>query len=48
MYNYSLDTWVNFKFYGLMGLTLLFALGQGIWLSTKLPPDSEPANQDKP
>jgi intracellular septation protein len=41
MYRYDLDTWVNFKAYGLTGLTILFALGQGIWLATKLPPEVE-------
>ena len=29
----SFDHWVDFKLFGLMGLTLLFALGQGIYLS---------------
>jgi len=32
-YNYSEDTWVNFKLFGLMGLTIVFALGQGFWLA---------------
>jgi intracellular septation protein len=32
-YNYSEDTWVNFKLFGLMGLTLVFALAQGFWLA---------------
>lgn len=27
------ETWVNFKLFGLMGLTLAFALGIGVWLS---------------
>jgi intracellular septation protein len=40
VYNFDLDTWVNFKVYGLTGLTLLFALGQGFWLANKLPPES--------
>lgn len=29
----STETWVNFKLFGLMGLTLLFSLGMGLWLS---------------
>jgi intracellular septation protein len=34
-------TWVNFKLFGLMGLTLLFALAQGIWISRRATqPDS--------
>lgn len=32
-YNYSTDTWVNFKLFGLMGLTLAFVVGIGFWLS---------------
>jgi intracellular septation protein len=32
-YNYAEDTWVNFKLFGLMGLTLVFVLGQGVVLS---------------
>jgi intracellular septation protein len=32
-FNYSLDTWVNFKVWGGMGLFLMFALAQGLFLS---------------
>lgn len=32
-YNYSTDTWVNFKLFGLLGLTLLFIVAQGLYLS---------------
>ena len=32
-YNFSTDTWVNFKLFGLMGLTLAFVIGIGLWLS---------------
>jgi len=32
-YTFSTDTWVNFKLFGLMGLTLAFVLGIGVWLS---------------
>lgn len=35
-YRYSESTWVNFKLFGLMGLTIVFALAQGMWLSRKL------------
>lgn len=35
-FHYSLDTWVNFKVWGGMGLFLLFALGQGVVLSRYL------------
>ena len=32
-YNYSTDTWVNFKLFGFMGLMLAFVLLQGLMLS---------------
>jgi len=32
-FNFSTDTWVNFKLFGGMGLMLLFVLGQGLLLS---------------
>lgn len=32
-YNYSTDTWVNFKLFGFTGLMMVFIIGQGMWLS---------------
>ena len=32
-YNYSTDTWVNFKLFGGMGLMLIFVLGQALMLA---------------
>lgn len=32
-YNYSEADWVNFKLFGLLGLTLVFMIGQGLWLA---------------
>lgn len=34
-YRFDEATWVNFKLFGLMGLTLLFALAQGVWITRK-------------
>ena len=31
-YNFDTDTWVDFKLFGLMGLTLLFVIGQGVYM----------------
>jgi intracellular septation protein len=44
-YNYDEATWVSFKLFGLMGITLLFAIAQGVWISRKAEaaPDSEQA-----
>jgi len=35
-YSYPLDTWVNFKVWGGIGLFLVFAVVQGFWLSRYL------------
>lgn len=32
-YQFSENVWVNFKLFGLLGLTLLFLIAQGIWIS---------------
>jgi intracellular septation protein len=32
-FNYSTDTWVNFKLFGFTGLMLVFILAQGAWLA---------------
>jgi intracellular septation protein len=41
-YSVSTDTWVNFKLFGLFGLTLVFTLGIGLYLARhmKEPPDA--------
>jgi intracellular septation protein len=41
-YRYDEATWVNFKLFGLMGLTLVFALAQGVWIARR----SEAASTD--
>jgi len=33
MYNFDTDTWVNFKLFGMMGLTFAFILIQGFYLT---------------
>ena len=33
VYNYDTDTWVDFKLFGLLGLTLIFVLGQGVYMA---------------
>ena len=32
-FNYDTDTWVNFKLFGLMGMTIVFIVIQGIYIS---------------
>jgi intracellular septation protein len=42
-HNYDFDTWVDFKFYGLMGLTLAFTVLQALFLSRYIQPEDEQA-----
>ncbi len=42
VYTFDTDTWVNFKLFGMLGLTLAFVILQAIFLSRYLPePESE-------
>lgn len=33
VYNFSTNTWVNFKLFGTLGLTLIFVIGQSIYMA---------------
>ena len=46
VYNFDTDTWVNFKLFGLMGLTLLFVIGQGLYLWRHMPAEVDPVEDD--
>jgi len=35
-FHFSESTWVNFKLFGMLGLTVVFALLQGLWLARKV------------
>lgn len=37
MYHFSTDAWVNFKLFGTLGLTLLFCIGQSLYIKQYLP-----------
>lgn len=39
--HFSEAVWVNFKLFGMLGLTLLFVLAQGLYLARYLPRDSD-------
>jgi intracellular septation protein len=39
IYNFDTDTWVNFKLFGMMGLTLAFVLAQAFWLARHMKPE---------
>ena len=48
-FNFSTDTWVNFKLFGGLGLMLLFSLAQGLFISRHMPPeDKEDQEGSKP
>lgn len=36
VYTFSTDVWVNFKLFGMLGLTLAFALAQGFWIAGRV------------
>lgn len=39
-YNLSEEAWVNFKLFGMLGLTLIFILAQGLYMSRHIQSDS--------
>lgn len=41
VYTMSEEAWVNFKLFGMLGLTLIFIIGQGLYLSRHLPSDEK-------
>jgi intracellular septation protein len=43
-YNFREEVWVNFKLFGVLGLTLAFAVGQGVWLASKVAPEPPAGN----
>lgn len=40
-YNFNTEIWVNFKLFGILGLTLLFVVGQSFYLMRHLEPDND-------
>ena len=40
-FSFDENTWVNFKLFGMLGLTLVFVLLQGFWLAAKAPPEQD-------
>ncbi len=44
MYNFNTEIWVNFKLFGLMGLTLAFVIGQAFFLARYMKPETESGN----
>jgi intracellular septation protein len=46
-YNYEESTWVNFKLFGLFGMTFLFLVLQTLWLSRHMTSDEEKPDEDQ-
>ena len=45
-FNFSLDFWVKFKVFGLLGITMLFILSQVFWLASKMEIAEEPQREE--
>ncbi len=45
-FNYEESVWVNFKLFGMLGLTIAFVLLQSVFLARHLSPASAPMNED--
>ena len=45
-FNYDLSTWVDFKTYGMLGLTVLFVILQAIYLAKHMPEEETVTNDD--
>jgi intracellular septation protein len=41
IYNFDTNTWVNFKLFGILGLTFVFIILQAIWLSSHVQPNQD-------
>jgi len=39
VYNFDTDTWVNFKLFGMLGLTLVFVVAQAFYLARHMVPE---------
>lgn len=48
VYNFSEAAWVNFKLFGMLGLTLLMAIGQALWIASKTSRQEPVTEQDEP
>jgi intracellular septation protein len=42
--NFDENTWVNFKLWGMLGLTLAFIMAQGFWIASRTGAHDKPAD----
>ena len=48
VYNFDTEVWVNFKLFGLLGLSILFVIGQAIYVMRPLPEEEQPTEGGGP
>lgn len=46
VYTLSEEAWVNFKLFGMLGCTLVFIIGQGIYISKHMPEQQESSGEN--
>ncbi|MCF6219363.1 MAG: septation protein A [Gammaproteobacteria bacterium] len=46
-FNYDTDTWVNFKLFGMLGITVVFMIAQGLYLSRYLKEEPPPLKSEE-
>jgi intracellular septation protein len=46
-FNFSEETWVDFKLFGMLGLTMVFIVAQGFYMAKHMPQTSEPADKEE-
>ena len=46
VYNYDTDTWVNFKLFGVMGLTFAFVIAQAFYMTRHIEEETELASSE--
>lgn len=45
-FNFSTDFWVNFKLFGMMGITFIFVIAQAVYLSQYIKEEDDPATKE--
>ncbi|MCP5144319.1 MAG: septation protein A [Gammaproteobacteria bacterium] len=49
LYNFSTDTWADFKVFGMIGLTIVFAIAQGFYLARHIQePEAAQTDEEAP
>ena len=46
-FNFSEETWVDFKLFGMLGLTLVFIIAQGFYMAKYMPRESESVQKEE-